>query len=124
MTTKVQLLALIATTLAICSCKNLSTATHSTTDTLRTTTLHYDSVIIDRQTNTLHLHDTVIHLISENRTHFKIHHDTIYLSKTDTTLLHTKHTSTTSDDSNTFPFHLLMIIAILATLLWSIKSRN
>ncbi len=124
MTTKVQLLTLIATTLVICSCKNLSTATHCTTDTLRTTTLHYDSIIIDRQTNILHLHDTVLHLITENRTHFKIHHDTIYLSKTDTTLLHTKHTSTTSDDSNTFPFHLLMIIAILATLLWSIKSRN
>ena len=84
MRTKVRLLALVATTLAICSCKNLSTATHSTTDTLRTTTLHYDSIFIDRQTLTTYSHDTVYVDRYQTEYRYRTHIDTIYRSYTDT----------------------------------------
>ncbi|MBO7226822.1 MAG: hypothetical protein J6V33_04495 [Bacteroidales bacterium] len=85
MRTKVYLLVIIATTLTICSCKTLSTHTSGyTADTLRTTTLHYDSIIIDRQTLTTYSHDTVYVDRWQTEYRYRTHIDTIYRSYTDT----------------------------------------
>ena len=85
MRTKVYFLIIIATTLTICSCKTLSTHTSGyTTDTLHITTLHYDSIFIDRQTLTTYSHDTVYVDRWQTEYRYRTHIDTVYRSNTDT----------------------------------------
>lgn len=82
MTAKIRIL--IASALTICSCKNLSTISHSTTDILRTSTLHYDSIIIDRQTLTTYSHDTVYVDRWQTEYRYRLHTDTLHHYHTDT----------------------------------------
>ena len=108
MTTKIRILTFIATTLTICSCKNLSTASHSTTDTLRITTLHYDSIFIDRQTLTTYSHDTVYVDRYQTEYRYRTHIDTIYRSYTDTV-----YTTTTLPPEKPPPTNLKYPIIVL-----------
>lgn len=83
MTAKTRIL--IATTLTMCSCKTLSTHTSGyTADTLRITTLQYDSIFIDRQTLTTYSHDTVYVDRYQTEYRYRTHIDTIYRYHTDT----------------------------------------
>lgn len=112
MRTKVYLLVIIATTLTICSCKNLSTISHSTTDTLRTTTLHYDSIIIDRQTLTTYNHDTVYVDRYQTEYRYRTHIDTIYRSYTDTV-----YTTTSLPPEKPPPTNLKYLLVVLCLIL-------
>ena len=109
MRTKVYFLIIIAIALTICSCKTLSTHTYDyTTDTLHITTLHYDSIFIDRQTLTTYSHDTVYVDRYQTEYRYRTHIDTIYRSYTDTV-----YTTTTLPPEKPPPTNLKYPIIVL-----------
>ena len=74
---------LITAVLLLASCRSNKEILH-TADTLRITTLHYDSIFIDRQTLTTYSHDTVYVDRYQTEYRYRTHIDTIYRSYTDT----------------------------------------
>ena len=110
---KKHLLIIIAIALTICSCKTLSTHTYGyTADTLYITTLHYDSIFIDRQTFTTYSHDTVYVDRWQTEYRYRTHIDTVYRSNTDTV-----YTTTTLPPEKPPPTNLKYLLVVLCLIL-------
>ena len=113
MTAKVRIITVIASLFTIYSCKTLSTHTSShSADTLRITTLHYDSIFIDRQTLTTYSHDTVYVDRWQTEYRYRTHLDTIYRSHTDTV-----YTTTTPAPEKPPPTNVKYLLIVLCLIL-------
>ncbi|MBR5593629.1 MAG: hypothetical protein IKW46_06095 [Bacteroidaceae bacterium] len=98
---------LITAVLLLASCRSNKEILH-TADTLHITTLHYDSIFIDRQTLTTYNHDTVYVDRWQTEYRYRTHIDTIYRSYTDTV-----YTTTTLPPEKPPPTNLKYPIIVL-----------
>ena len=101
---------LITAVLLLASCRSNKEILH-TADTLHITTLHYDSIFIDRQTLTTYSHDTVYVDRWQTEYRYRLHIDTMHHYHTDTVCT-TIYKETPGKGYDMLPWVIVVVVAL------------